>query len=274
MSANMIISLGISGLALLVLIFIYIKKRKNKSKGVDGDTFSKSGFRIMSAGGFEGSYKRQSIPIQLSIVSTSDKEEKVVLFNRNKNINKDNYGNSDKIKISCTGENQEYGQLLNQLSEKNMETSLIRIQSVNTAQVTEKILLGSSDANGASVSVPLITQSYFSANQFQSGILDIPVAIVMDGNFEMTVMTKANTTWVISIFQSETGVDMNSMEGLIEFSGLMRKRSTFVTNVPVSAMPIYRKAYLASVKMPSKIKTWWNKIVSKFKKKGDFKIGA
>jgi hypothetical protein len=258
----------------LVLIFIYIKKRKKKAKGRDEHTVYMSGFKVTSVGGLEDNYKSQSKPIQLTIVSTSDKAEKVVLFNRNRNICKDNYGNSDKIKITCSNEHQDYGQILNQIAEKKIKTSLIRIQSVNTAQITEILGLSSSDANGAAVYVPLITQSYFSANQFQSGILDIPVSVVIDGNFEMSVATYANTTWFISIFPSEVGdLDMNSIESLIEFSGLMSKRSKFFTNVPVAAMPLYVNPF-SSDKIPSKLKTWWNKIVSKFKKKGDFKMGA
>jgi hypothetical protein len=59
------------------------------------------------------------------------------------------------------------------------------------------------DANGQSATLPIITQSYFSSYQQQSGILDVPYSLKIDGNTNLSFPVLATTTVVITFFPAE-----------------------------------------------------------------------
>jgi len=164
----------------------------------------------------EKNNSHSSNPIQLMILNKGVSPETVKLFNRNRNLSKDNFDNSKNIEICCSSKEQEYIQILNNISDNPLRTSLIRIQSTNSGQVTQMVNLHSSEANGGYICLPLNTQSYFSANQFQSGIIDIPVDIVIDGNFGMDINILAGTNYVLTIFPSNEKCEISSFRRLIE----------------------------------------------------------
>jgi hypothetical protein len=126
-----------------------------------------------------------------------------------------------------------YLQLLNQSAAQPFETSLLRIQSTNTAQITQIILITSTDANGQQCSIPLITQSYFSANQFQSGILDIPYNLKVDSNTFLTYSVLGSTTVIMTFFPAEKS-NIARMLG-----GRSALQNYGVPQVPVAAAPVY-----------------------------------
>jgi hypothetical protein len=59
------------------------------------------------------------------------------------------------------------------------------------------------DANGQSATLPIITQSYFSSYQQQSGILDVPYSLKIDGNTNISFPVLATTTVIITFFPAE-----------------------------------------------------------------------
>lgn len=212
-------------------------------------------------------------PIQIVVTNNSAKSEMVTLFGKNRTEHKENNGNSENISIKSYHHNKDYTQLLNQISDSNIKSNLLRIQSTNTFQITRIMSLSSSDANGALVQVPLITQAYFSANQFQSGIVDIPYVVVIDNNFEISVEVLANTTFVLTVFPSKRNCDETSFLSIIgkivsDYNYKISKiePSMYFPSVPVAAMPFYvnGKGFFTN---KNKLKTVWNKFLGLFKKK-------
>jgi hypothetical protein len=59
--------------------------------------------------------------------------------------------------------------------------------------------------------LPIITQSYFSSYQQQSGILDVPYQVKIDGNTSITSTILANTTVTYTFFPAEK---VNTAKGL------------------------------------------------------------
>lgn len=139
-------------------------------------------------------------PYQISVSNTTGGVLNMVLFGKNQYLLATNFGSDVGITVTPSYTNVIYSQLLQQSAEQPFETSLIRIQSSNATQVTQILNITSIDANGQECSVPLNTQSYFSANQFQSGILDVPYAIRIDGNTSISSVVLAGTTVVYTFF--------------------------------------------------------------------------
>ena len=79
----------------------------------------------------------------------------------------------------------------------------------------------------------MITQSYFSANQFQSGILDIPFSLRIDGNTNLQFYVLGNTTVVLTFFPANKANISRQLSG----KGTLQNYAT--PNVPVAAMPLY-----------------------------------
>jgi len=142
-------------------------------------------------------------PYQISVQNTTGGVLTVTLFGKNKYLQTVNYGSGIGLIVTPSQANVSYIQLLNQSAEQPFETSLIRVQSTNAAQVTQILTVESTDANGQTCTVPVITQSYFSANQFQAGIVDVPYAVTIDGNTNIQSPVLANTTVIYTLFPAE-----------------------------------------------------------------------
>jgi hypothetical protein len=139
-------------------------------------------------------------PYQVTVANTTAGTLTVVLFGKNEFLLSTNFGSSVGITVTPSQSNVTYIQLLNQSAEQPFETSLIRVQSANATQVTQILTITSIDANGQECTVPLITQSYFSANQFQSGIIDVPYSVRIDGNTNIQSPVLAGATVVYTFF--------------------------------------------------------------------------
>lgn len=142
-------------------------------------------------------------PYQISVANTTAGTLTAVLFGKNQYLLSTNYGSAVGITVTPSQTNVSYIQLLQQSAEQPFETSLIRVQSTNAAQVTQILTVTTTDANGQTCSVPVITQSYFSANQFQAGIVDVPYAVTIDGNTNVQFPVLANTTVILTFFPAE-----------------------------------------------------------------------
>jgi hypothetical protein len=127
----------------------------------------------------------------------------LVMFGYNQFLLSTNFGSSVGLSVTPAQSNVSYLQLLTQSASQPFETSLIRVQSSNAVQVTQIITVTVTDANGQSATLPIITQSYFSSYQQQSGILDVPYSVKIDGNTSLTSTILANTTVTYTFFPAE-----------------------------------------------------------------------
>jgi hypothetical protein len=146
---------------------------------------------------------KQPTPYQVNVTNTTGSTGTVVLFGLNTYLLTTNFGSSVGVTVTPAQVNVSYLELLNQSANQPFETSLIRIQTSNASQLTQILTVTSKDANGQLCQIPVITQSYFSANQFQSTILDVPYPVKIDGNTYITFNILAGTTATYTFFPSE-----------------------------------------------------------------------
>jgi hypothetical protein len=189
----------------------YLREAEERFSGFDGDMSDFDGYDDFD--GFDGygadgeddfsmaaGVVKTATPYQVTVTNSTAGTLNAVLFGKNSHLLSANFGSAAGIVVSPAQSNVTYVELLQQSAEQPFETSLIRIQSQNTAQITQIITVTSKDANGQSCTVPIITQSYFSANQFQAGILDVPHAVRIDGNTSLGFPVMANTAVVFTLF--------------------------------------------------------------------------
>ncbi len=201
-----------------------------------------------------------SQPIMVYVENTSAESKEFVLFGANSTMEFDNNGNDEAVKISSLPE-LPYSQLLMQLQQKKADSTLMRVQSTNTAMITALLTLSAMEPNGAEIRVPLVCQSYFSANQFQSGIIDIPIGVVLDGNFKIEGKILANTKVVYSFFPEEYGRSCgdSSFDSLIKLVTNKHQRVyPLQASMPVYAKPM--KAVSLQHAVPIMNQSKWQKI--------------
>lgn len=146
---------------------------------------------------------KQPTPYQVNVTNTTPNPLTVVLFGLNTYLLTPNFGTSVGVTVTPAQSNVSYLELLQQSASNPFSTSLIRIQTSNPSQITQILTLTSKDANGQLCQIPIITQSYFSANQFQSTILDVPYPVKIDGNTYLTFPILGNTTATYTFFPAE-----------------------------------------------------------------------
>lgn len=142
-------------------------------------------------------------PYQVLVQNTTAGSLNLVMFGYNQFLLSTNFGSSVGLVVAPAQTNVSYLQLLTQSASQPFETSLIRVQSSNALQVTQIITVTVTDANGQSATLPIITQSYFSSYQQQSGILDVPYSVKIDGNTSLTSTILATTTVTYTFFPAE-----------------------------------------------------------------------
>ena len=142
-------------------------------------------------------------PYQVTVENTTAGTLTAILFGKNQFLLSTNFGSATGIIVTPAQNNVSYLFLLQQSADQPFETSLIRIQSANTVQITQILTVTVLDANGQSATLPIITQSYFSSYQQQSGILDVPYSLKIDGNTSVSFPVLATTTVIITFFPSE-----------------------------------------------------------------------
>jgi hypothetical protein len=187
----------------------WISDAEESFSGFDGDGFANDldfdggYYDEMSNATGTGAAGVSPAPYQVSITNTTGATADAVLFGYNKYLLTANFGSDAGVTVTPSQSNVSYLELLQQSAGQPFETSLIRIQSSNTSQVTQVLTVTSKDANGQECSIPVITQSYFSANQFQATILDVPFNMTIDANTYITIPVLATTTVVFTFFPAE-----------------------------------------------------------------------
>jgi hypothetical protein len=170
--------------------------------GDDFDLFEGEDDYSMATGGGIDMVKSPS-PYQVTVTNTTSGTLTLVLFGKNQYLLSTNFGSSVGLIVTPAQTNVSYLQLLQQSADQPFETSLLRVQSSNSTQITQILTVTITDANGQSATLPIITQSYFSSYQQQSGILDIPYQLKIDGNTSVTTPILANTTVTYTFFPAE-----------------------------------------------------------------------
>ena len=169
----------------------------------DGSMDEMGGMSYANGGAVRRVPAKQPTPYQVNITNTTASAGTVVLFGLNTFLLTANFGSSAGVTVTPAQVNVSYLELLNQSANQPFETSLIRIQTSSPSQLTQILTVVSKDANGQLCQIPIITQSYFSANQFQSTILDVPYPVKIDGNTYITFPILAGTTATYTFFPAE-----------------------------------------------------------------------
>ncbi len=179
---------------------------------------------------------KQPAPYQVSVTNSTGGSLTAILFGKNIYEQAVNYGSAVGITVTPAA-GVSYIQLLNQSASQPFETSLIRISSgtatTGIVQVQQALSIVSSDASGQSATIPLFPTSYFSANQYQSGIIDIPYNVKIEGNTYISFTVLANTTVMFDFFP------MNKFNSARNLNGQSALQQYATPNVPVAAMPLY-----------------------------------
>lgn len=147
--------------------------------------------------------RTQPTPYSVSVVNSTAGTLTAVLFGYNQYQATANYGSAVGLVVTPSQANVSYIMLLSQSASQPFETSKIRVNSTNAAQVIQPLSIQSTDANGNTCTEQVITQMYFSPDQFQSGIVDVPVNKVIDGNTNISFGVFATTTVVLTFFPLE-----------------------------------------------------------------------
>jgi hypothetical protein len=170
--------------------------------GNDFDLFEGEDDYSMATGGGVDMVKSPS-PYQLTVTNTTAGALTLVMFGNNQFLLSTNFGSSVGLTVTPAQSNVSYLQLLQQSASQPFETSLIRVQSSIATQVTQILTVTITDANGQSATLPIITQSYFSSYQQQSGILDVPYSLKIDANTSITSTILAGAVVTYTFFPAE-----------------------------------------------------------------------
>lgn len=191
----------------------YLREAESQYSGYDGldyddwdmdmneDWDGADGYSMATGGGVD--MLKAPSPYQITVQNTTAGTLTVVLFGKNQYLLSPNFGSATGLVVTPSQANVTYLELLQQSADQPFETSLLRVQSSNSSQVTQILTVTVKDANGQSATLPIITQSYFSSYQQQSGILDIPYNLKVDSNTNVTSPILANTTVTYTFFPAE-----------------------------------------------------------------------
>lgn len=174
--------------------------------GADGDYYYAEGDEMggmsYATGGASVPAKQPS-PYQVNVTNTTGGNLTAILFGLNTYLLTPNFGSAVGVTVTPAQTNVSYLELLQQSASQPFETSLIRVQTTTQPQLTQILTVTSKDANGQLCQIPIITQSYFSANQFQGTILDIPYPVKIDGNTSISFTILAGETATYTFFPAE-----------------------------------------------------------------------
>lgn len=155
-------------------------------------------------------------PYRVTIVNSTGGTLTAVMFGRNRYAGSTNYGSAAGLVLTTGIGDVTYYELLQQSADQPFETSLIRINSSNTSQVTEILNVTARDANGKTCTDPVAPLDYFASVQYQSTIIDVPYKITIDGNAYITTDILPNTTVKYTFFPASK---VNTTRALPGYNG-------------------------------------------------------
>lgn len=111
--------------------------------------------------------------IQLFIKNNSTEQKSVSLFGYNDFKDHDNYGSDEEVSITTDNRDITYSEFFKNLENKEFVIDGIKIISFNKRQITQVISVRNKDGNGDVIWMPIIIQSYISANQINNNVIDV-----------------------------------------------------------------------------------------------------
>jgi len=137
-------------------------------------------------------YRKSTLPFLIHVKNTTNSPLEFFMFGCNIFLEKDNFGSPKGLEFKSL-ENVKYSELLKQSASQPFETDLIRVRSTNTKQISQELKLNTLDSNKQFCSVPIDVDGAFSAYQFQSGIVDVPINLVINGDTYLKTTILPNT---------------------------------------------------------------------------------
>jgi len=187
----------------------YLDAVDDNFSGMDGEFYDGSPDFGMNdryspvEGGAMPQKEQTPTPYQVLVSNTTGAALNVVLFGYTKNALLPNFG-SDAALVVTTGQaSVPYSQLLTQSAFQPFETSYLRVESTNNAQVTTSLTLTDTDASGESRTKPLVAQTFFSPNQFQPGIINIELNLTINETTQISSLVLANTSVIYTFYMGE-----------------------------------------------------------------------
>ena len=186
-----ILSISLSALSFLICLFLLFKKRNtNESLDLSNEKYSEICYE-------------SKCPLQLSITNDTSEVKECVIFGCGQFLLSNNFGSSEGLEVTPSQYNVSYLLFLLQSAFKPFKTNLIRMQSKNINQLKSIITVISTDANGQSCTVPIITQNYYNENQKIKEINDIETDILIDSSTFLKINVLPNTSFNITFFVSK-----------------------------------------------------------------------
>lgn len=155
-------------------------------------------------------------PFRITIVNSTGGTLTAKLFGNNIYNATANYGSAAGLVVTTGMSNTTYFQLLLQSATQPFETSLIRVESSNTSQVTQVLNITSRNAAGFACSYPLAPEDYFSVAQLIQTRVDIEYSQIIDGNTFIDVDILAGATVKYTFFPLEQVNTTRALRGVSE----------------------------------------------------------
>ncbi len=169
-------------------------------------------------------------PYSLTIVNSTAGTLTARIFGYNRFQQSTNFG-SDVGLVLTPQAGISYIELISQVAEQPYATQTIRLQSTNSSQVQQVLTVSKRDAAGETYTKPIYSQNYISPYQEQSGTVDIPYAVTVDGNTTIEVDILASATLTITFFPADKVKISEQLRGKSAVKVYGRPR--MATGVPV-----------------------------------------
>jgi len=184
--------------------------------GMVGGTQGMNDMYFSGANGAGASAPTPPSPYRVTVFNSTGGDLEAVLFGFNKYGNASNFGSAAGLALTTGFTGVDYAQLLRQSATEPFETSLVRVRSSNSSQILETLNITTIDANGKQCTAPVSPEDYFSAAQFQAGIVDVEVAMTLNGSTFITTTILALARVTYTFFPAEV---VNTTRALRGFSG-------------------------------------------------------
>ncbi len=152
---------------------------------------------------------------RVTITNPTRKTKRAVIFGFNQFFTKahKNFGSDRRVSVECSYSNVEYFELLAQSAFNPFKISKIRVSSSNNTQVKNPIQYISKDADGSFSYQPINPKHYFSEEQHQKGVIDIPIRIEIDSNRRLEVDILPKSKVVFTFFVKKEPIPIKSVVG-------------------------------------------------------------
>lgn len=173
---------------------------EKKYSNFDGDGYEEPYYDYIEGAPAQNVKVYQADPYQIIVENTDKVARTAILFGNDKFLLQRNFGSHPLITISIGQPGVDYVELLQGSSTKPFSTQFIRIESVNTLQISKFINVNEKQANGNWFRRPMNMQQFKSAYQSQNTMLDAPIRERIDGSTYWEIDIEPLTRVIYTIF--------------------------------------------------------------------------